>query len=373
MREFLEVTYHLSDISSKVREQVESILQEQTIETPAVVAERYPFVRENMMGRVSDIVPDPMGGTLAVLELPLITASSDVSQFLNVLFGNSSLHADLELVDFQIPSSLEALFPGPQHGVDGLRQIVGAARRPLTCSALKPVGARIDELVDLCRGFVAGGIDMIKDDHYLADQTFAPFERRVHACLASVEDMSAKSGNRSIYIPNLSGTPDAIRREADFAQRAGAKAVMVAPMLVGMPFLHELTTRWLDIPVIAHPSFGGSVRVRSTTLFGKLFRLFGADAVIFANFGGRFSYPPSVCREIAGNLREEWMWIKRAFPVPAGGMNADRAPELVRFFGRDTILLVGGSLLESGEALAEMTRAFTESVRSAAEALPDEP
>ena len=372
MMEFLEVTYRISDSASYVQERIESILREQTIETPAAVAARYPFVRENMTGSIREIAPDASGGMLAVLALPLITASSDPAQFLNVLFGNSSLHADVELVDFRIPPSLEPLFPGPKYGIDGLRRLTGVASRPLTCSALKPAGARIDELVDLCLGLVAGGIDMIKDDHYLADQPFAPFEDRVRACLASVEEMSATSGNRTIYVPNLSGTPDVIRRQADFAQRAGAKAVMIAPMLVGMPLLHELSTQWLDIPVIAHPSFSGSTRVPSTLLLGKLFRLFGADAVIFANFGGRFSYSKSVCREIAENLRKDWMWLGRAFPVPAGGMDADRAPELVRFFGLDTILLVGGSLLEAGDGLADATRVFTASVQSAAEALLNE-
>jgi ribulose-bisphosphate carboxylase large chain len=372
MREFFEVTYRISGSPSDVQERTESILLEQTIETPAAVAVRYPFVRANMMGSIREIAPDPSGGMLAVLALPLVTASSDPAQFLNVLFGNSSLHADVELVDFRIPPALEPLFAGPQHGIDGLRRISGVASRPLTCSALKPAGARIDELTDLCRGFVAGGIDMIKDDHYLADQPFAPFENRVRSCLAAVEEMSAKSGNRTIYVPNLSGTPDVIRRQADFAQRAGAKAVMIAPMLVGMPLLHELSRKWLEIPVIAHPSFSGSTCIPSTLLLGKLFRLFGADAVIFANFGGRFSYPPSVCREIAENLRKDWMWIPRTFPVPAGGMDANRALELVRFFGLDTILLVGGSLLEAGDALTDATRAFSASVQSAAEALRNE-
>jgi len=369
--EFLKVTYKISNSSADVQERVESILQEQTVETPSSVADRYPFVRRNMTGRIREIVTDGSGGFLADCELPLLTASSDPAQFLNVLFGNSSLHADVELIDFHIPPAFKSLFPGPQHGIDGLRQITGVARRPITCSALKPVGMDIDELVDLCRGLVAGGIDMIKDDHYLADQSFAPFDDRVDACLAAVGEAAAREGTNTVYVPNLSGTPDMIRRQADYAQRAGARAVMVAPMLVGMPVLHELSTRWLDIPIIAHPSFGGAIRIYAPTLFGMLFRLFGADAVIFANYGGRFSYPASLCREIADKLRRDWLWMNRSFPVPAGGMNANRAPELVRFFGPDTILLVGGSLLEAGAAVAEKTRTFTASVHSAAEGMID--
>lgn len=367
--EYIEATYRLAKSTAQPEERLKSILQEQTIETPQSVADRYPFVCENMMGRIREFGPDESGDYVAALELPLATASSDPAQFLNVLFGNSSLHPDVQLADFQIPPSLRSLFGGPTHGVEGIRKVTGVTGRPLTCSALKPVGLRIDELAELCRGFVSGGIDMIKDDHYLADQSFAPFEERVRTCLVTVEESSAKSGNKCIYIPNLSGTPETIRRQAEFAQAAGARAVMLAPMLVGLPLIHELCTRWLDVPLLAHPSFGGALRIEPPVLFGKLFRLFGADAVIFANFGGRFSYSPSVCREIADNLRGDWLGMNGSLPAPAGGMSADRASELVEFFGLDTILLVGGSLLEANDELADRTEAFTTSVRSAADAL----
>lgn len=367
--EFLEASYRISKSAAEPEERFKSILREQTVETPQDVAERYPFVREHMMGRLRGFAADDSGGHLATLELPLATAASDPAQFLNVLFGNSSLHPDVELIDFRIPSSLEVLFRGPSYGIDGIRKVSGVERRPLTCGALKPVGLRIEEMAELCRGFVAGGIDLIKDDHYLADQTFAPFETRVRTCLASVEEAAARNGTRCMYIPNLSGTPDTVRRQAEVAQAAGAKAVMIAPMLVGMPLMHELCTRWLDVPVLAHPSFGGAVRIEAAAMFGKLFRLFGADAVIFPNYGGRFSYAPSVCRKIADNLRSDWLWLKGSFPVPAGGMSAERASELVEFFGLDTILLVGGSLLKGGVELADTTEAFTTSVRAAADAI----
>jgi hypothetical protein len=39
-------------------------------------------------------------------------------------------------------------------------------------------------------------------------------------------------------------------------------------------------------------------------------------------------------------------------------------PEVVRFYGRDTMLLIGGSLLAAGDALPARTRAFVELVRT---------
>ena len=34
--------------------------------------------------------------------------------------------------------------------------------------------------------FAKGGIDLIKDDHGLANQNYAPYEERVRACCAAV-------------------------------------------------------------------------------------------------------------------------------------------------------------------------------------------
>ena len=66
----------------------------------------------------------------------------------------------------------------------------------------------------------------------------------------------------------------------------------------GLPAFVELQVE-LDIPVIAHPAFAGAGRVAPPLLLGKLFRLFGADATIFPNHGGRFGYSRETCLGIA--------------------------------------------------------------------------
>jgi len=102
-------------------------------------------------------------------------------------------------------------------------------------------------------------------------------------------------------------------------------------------------------------------------LLGRLFRLFGADAVIFPNHGGRFSYPATVCQGIAHNSRAPWHGLRPALPVPAGGMSVERVPEIKREYGADTMLLIGGSLLMARERLGERCRDFVDSVAAADE------
>lgn len=364
--EYLQVTFRIEAGAGEASVLAESLLLEQTIETPLDVARRYPFVRDNMLGRILELAPETEDVVLATLELPLVNARLGVPQFLNVLFGNSSLHERVSLDSFELPPALAKEYPGPRFGIAGIRDRLGVHGRPLTCSALKPVGLTTTQLSSLCRTFALGGIDLIKDDHYLANQPFSPFRERVASCIMAVLDAATETGRRSVYCPNLCGTPDEILRQADEAQEMGVQAVMVAPMLIGLPMFAELVRNRLNIPVLAHPSFAGSTRIRPDTLQGRLFRMLGADAIIFANYGGRFSYSPGVCEAIAERAREPWHHFAPAFPVPAGGMQVERTAELIDFFGMDTILLVGGSLLAAGDALLEQTRKFTESVAEAA-------
>ena len=115
-------------------------------------------------------------------------------------------------------------------------------------------------------------------------------------------------------------------------------------MLIGLPAFWELCQLRAGVPVLAHPAFGGALRIAPEALFGQLFRLFGADAVIFVSFGSRFAASREPCRRLAANLRESWPGVMPSLPVPAGGIEAENAAEVVAFYGRDSMLLVGGSL-----------------------------
>jgi len=149
--------------------------------------------------------------------------------------------------------------------------------------------------------------------------------------------------------------------------------VLVAPALVGLPAFHELVSDGLDVPVLAHPAYAGAARVAPPFLLGTLFRMLGADAVVFPNAGGRFAYSSQICAAIADRSRRPWPGMRAMLPVPAGGMSVERAAEIVRTYGNDTMLLVGGSLLAAGDRLAERTRAFVDAVADASTPRSDRP
>jgi ribulose-bisphosphate carboxylase large chain len=335
------------------------------VEVPRRVVEE-PFFHDQVVGSVERVEPDPSGGHLAVVAYPVETTGFDPAQLLNVIFGNTSLHEDVRCLDVDVPETLAAALQGPRFGIEGLRKAVGVYHRPLTCTAVKPLGLSSERLAGLCRTFARAGIDVIKDDHGLGDQGFSRFSERVVACLAACREVAEETGRIPLYVPNLIGTPERVSRGLRFAVEQGARAVLVSPMLIGLPAFWELCHQHASVPVIAHPAFGGALRIASETLFGKLFRLFGADAVIYVNFASRFRKSRAECREMAERLSRPWGSVLPAMPVPAGGIAVESAEEVVRFYGRDVMLLVGGSLQAGDGGLLERSRLFVETVTEAA-------
>jgi ribulose-bisphosphate carboxylase large chain len=366
----LRVTYLVRSRAADIVARAEALVVEQTVELPRAVAARDAWVAANMLGCVEEIAAAGDALYRVTIAQPLATTALDPAQLLDVLFGNSSLQPDVVLADVDLPDAAFDWLPGPRAGIVGLWALAGAAARPLLAVALKPMGLGAARLAALCGTFARAGIDVVKDDHGLADHSFCPFEARIEACLRAVDDASRETGRRALYVPNLIGTPDRVMRQLAFARDAGVSAVMISPMLLGLPLLHQLASLPDGLPVIAHPAFGGVLRVGEAALFGKLFRWYGADAAIFPHAGGRFSYSLETCAAVAAALRAPHPRVRPAFPVPAGGIKVERVAELVEFYGPDCILLIGAGLYESGEALFERTRELVECVARTASVEP---
>jgi ribulose-bisphosphate carboxylase large chain len=99
-------------------------------------------------------------------------------------------------------------------------------------------------------------------------------------------------------------------------------------------------------------------------LLGQLMRLAGADAVIFPHHGGRFPLTLEDCRDLVAGTEVPMSHLKPIFPIPAGGINIGRVPELCAFYGPDVVFLVGGDL-HRGTDLADGCRRFMKSVEEA--------
>ncbi len=358
MQPFLHVIYHVRSDAGVIAERARTIAVEQSVEMPVDAIED-EAIKSQIVGRVDAISALDHGLFEVRVALASATVGQDAGQLINMLFGNTSLHEDVVLHDVELPADLLAAFGGPRHGLHELRRRVGAGIRALTCSALKPQGLAAAKLADIARRFAAGGIDYIKDDHGLADQAYSPFAARVEAIAAALR----QEGRAARYVPSLSGDLDTMRQQIAVAQSAGVDTVMAAPMIMGFANFHRLVRENPAVAFMAHPTLAGAARIAPPLLLGKLFRMLGADAVIFPNYGGRFGYSAETCRRLAQSALEEGQGLRPCVPVPAGGMTTDRVPEMLDFYGPDIMLLIGGGLLAARDRLVEQTAAFVTEVQ----------
>ncbi|MFP5461552.1 MAG: RuBisCO large subunit C-terminal-like domain-containing protein [Gammaproteobacteria bacterium] len=365
----IEAVYRVRCAPGAIEARALAIATEQSVEMPlAAIAD--DWIRDEIVARVEGIEPEPAAagndGWRVTLSLDARTVGGDPGQLMNMLFGNSSLQPDVELLDARLPAALLASLPGPAFGVDGLRALVGAPRRALTCTALKPQGLPPERLAALAGTFARAGIDFIKDDHGIADQAYAPFAQRVARVQREVARANAETGGSSVYAPSLSGGARSLAQQLRIARDEGVRCVLACPLLIGVASFVELVRERGDLAILAHPALAGAARIAPALLLGRLVRLFGADATIFPNFGGRFSYGLDTCRAIADAARGPLGAHRAAMPVPAGGMSVARVEEMLDEYGADVMLLIGGNLLEAGEAMPARASEFVERVRRAA-------
>lgn len=365
----IHATYRVRCAADAIEARAQALAVEQSIEMP-LAAVRDAWIRDTIVGRVEAIAPEgadvdvdaprraPEQAWRVDISLAAATVDGEPGQLMNMLFGNSSLQPDVELLDAQLPPTLLDALPGPAFGIPGLRGLVGAPTRPLTCTALKPQGLPTARLAQLAELFARAGIDVIKDDHGIADQACAPFAQRVPAIQAAVARANRETGGATLYAPSLSGGPSKLAGQLRVARDAGVRCVLACPMLIGVATFVDLVRSHGDLVILAHPALAGAPRIAAPLLLGRLFRIFGADATIFPNFGGRFSYDRDTCLAIAGAARDPLGGHRATLPVPAGGMSVARVDEMIETFGCDTMLLIGGNLLEAGDAMPQRASEF---------------
>jgi len=356
----IQAVYRVHSDANSIAARARGIAVEQSVEMPTgPIGDAY--VLDEIVGRVEDVKDLGSGAYEVRIGLAADTTGFEAGQLANMLFGNTSLQSDAELVDAVFPAEFAQIFGGPNQGMAGLRARV-KAKGALTATALKPQGSPPAVLAKLAQDIALGGIDYIKDDHGIADQSYSPFAERVPAVAEAVAKAAAQTGIPTRYLPSLNGNLDAMRKQIALCRKHGLDTVLATPMLAGLSQFHTLKKENPDFAFVAHPSFGG-LAMAPSFLFGKLFRLLGADAAIFPNHGGRFGYTPEECRRLARFALEDWPCVKPCIPVPAGGMSLDRIPEMLDFFGRDVMLLIGGSLLSAKDKITGETARFCAAVR----------
>lgn len=365
-KERFQVLYRLTGSKDEAAEKAQDIIIEQTVEFPADLVPD-GAIRDHIFGKVIDIKEVSENVHEALISYAIETAGGEIPQFLTLIFGNISIKPGIKIIRIGYHPFMEKMCRGPRFGIDGIRKLTDSFDRPLLCGAIKPMGLDALTLAEMAYEFTMGGIDMIKDDHGLADQPFCRFKERVRQVSDAVNDANAKSGSKTLYAPSISGPADEILERAEFAKESGAGALLIAPAITGFDTVRSIAENdRIALPLIAHPAFMGSFTVSPDSgishyaLYGTIMRMVGADGSVYPNFGGRFSFSKEECSDIQKGCTDEFGGFRSIFPMPGGGMSVERVPELKRMYGNDVMFLIGGGLFRRSSDLAGNVKYFRE-------------
>ncbi len=238
--------------------------------------------------------------------------------------------------DFDLPFSYLKHFEGPQFGKNGVRKILQVFDRPVFIGVVKPnIGLPPAEFAQIAYESWKGGLDIAKDDEMLADIDWSPIKKRIE--LVSSMRMRAETEAKSakIFIANITDEIDSLSKLYETVVGAGANAVMINSIFMGMSALRSLR-RKSSIPIMSHftgtaclngaPGFGISSRVLT-----KIERLAGADLIVMAGFGERMKASDEEVLQNIDACLKPWGSILPSLPVPGG---SDSAKTLSRVFAK---------------------------------------
>lgn len=276
----------------------------------------------------------------------------NIPQYLSVvagnLFGLGSLKK-VRLMDVIFPESLVRAHSGPKFGIEDARKILGVFDRPFVGTIIKPkVGLNPHDTAQVAAAAVRGGLDLLKDDETLTDQTFCPMVDRVEAVMAALDKVEKETGKKAFYAVNVTTGADQILDRAERAIDHGANMVMVDVLTAGFSALERLS-RNVKVPIHVHRTMHGALtRDRghgiSMLVISRLVRLAGGTNLHTGSYMGKMA------REVEENdlsrdaLRGEWYGLKRVFPVASGGISPSAVAANLDGYGVDCIIQAGGGV-----------------------------
>ncbi|RLE58107.1 MAG: type III ribulose-bisphosphate carboxylase [Thermoprotei archaeon] len=298
----------------------------------------------------------------------------------------------LKAIDIQFPEKYVKSFPGPNHGLYGVKKILGVEKRPILATVPKPkVGLTTEEYADVTYEIAVGGMDLVKDDENLTSQNFNKFEKRLNAVLKSLEKAEAETGEKKGYLVNVTAPSEEMKRRIKLVADTWNKFIMVDVLCAGpaaVQLARELAGEY-GLAIHAHRAFHGAIdRVpdHGVTFFliAKLFRLAGVDHIHIGTNVGKMEADLKMLRYTQRMITEDefnpdpgddeympqkWYGLKPVMPVASGGLHPGVLPQLLDFMGTDILIQVGGGVtghpdgvIAGGKAVRQAIDAYLEDI-----------
>jgi ribulose-bisphosphate carboxylase large chain len=302
----------------------------------------------------------------------------NIPQYLSVVAGNLfGLEAlkKVRLQDVIFPESLMHAHKGPRFGIEDARRILGVHNRPLVGTIVKPkVGLDPKGTAAIASAAVRGGLDLVKDDETLTDQSFCRLIPRLEAVMDSLDKVEKETGKKAFYAVNVTTGADKILERAEEAVDHGANMVMVDVLTAGYSAL-EVLSRNVNVPVHVHRTMHGAftrdkAHGISMLVISKLVRMTGGTNLHTGSYMGKMAGETRENDLSKDALREEWHGLKRVFPVASGGIYPAKVHGNLDGYGIDCIVQAGGGVHGHPDGTVAGARAMVQAVEAWQKKIP---
>lgn len=282
---------------------------------------------------------------------PHINFGPKLPNILTVVAGEGIFYVPgisaIKLIDLEFPETLLRGFEGPQFGVQGIRDILEIYDRPIFLGVVKPnIGLSPKDFGELAYQSWLGGLDAPKDDEMLADTAYSSLKERTKILGALKIKAEKETGEKKMFISNITDEVDRIQALHDIAVANGMNAVMLNSWAIGLSAGRVLRKK-AKVPLVGHfdciapfsrvPYFGVSMKLAI-----KLQRLAGFDMILFPGLSPRMQTTEEEVLENVKVCLEPWGPIRPSLPVPGGSDWAGCLPNLYNKIGTVDFGMVPG-------------------------------
>jgi ribulose-bisphosphate carboxylase large chain len=228
-------------------------------------------------------------------------------------------------------------FKGPKYGIKGIRDYVKVQDKPLFGGIIKPkTGINPQQLLDMTKELVEGGVNFIKEDEILSNPAICPLKERVPLISKYLE------GKNVVYAFCINSDPMYVLDRARFVADNGGNGVHIN-VWSGLGVYKSI--RDLNTNLFIHYQKSGDATFSSPRspysiswdVLCQLAGLSGVDFIHAGMWGGYLNNSDEELHSTLGILRNHGV-----MPALSCGMNPDLVQPITDRFGIDWMANVGG-------------------------------
>jgi ribulose-bisphosphate carboxylase large chain len=295
--------------------------------------------------------------------------TTNIPQLLSGIAGNifgMKAVKNLRLIDATLPLKFIEANKGPNYGTTAIQEILKKKEGPITSTVPKPkIGLTVEQHVQIANDGWRGGLDCIKDDENLTDQSFNRFQKRVEGMAKVREKIENATGDIKEAWVNVTAETHEMEKRVRFLHNQGFRYFMMDVVTCGFSAVQTMRNLAGDLGmgIHAHRAMHATFTKHDTHgismyFLAKLQRVMGVDHLHIGTVVGKLDSPKEdvlfmrdlllkdKIDEIPNKiLTQSWGSLKSAIPVASGGLHPGTIPEVLRIYETtDMALQVGGGV-----------------------------